>query len=408
MAPARPLVGPYYVVSYGLIGDRPVLQALVLAVLNAGMVVLVWRALRLVVSGRTALLAGAILAVVPNRASTRLWFVLGPNLLAVALLALGAVLLLRHRRALPAAVLFVAAISLYEGLAGVAVLVVAWWWLQDRVGRARCAATVLAPVVAATVAAWVVSPKRSGASPGPFTNVSSLGPAQLGAGFWGVEVLGIACTVVVLGVVAWCVATRLPSFRRPGQRLPGEVAAGGCLLVAGAGPFLVGGAPFAVRGIFDRNNLIPDLGSCLVIAAILAAVARQWPGAGRVATVAVLGVLAAGNIADVRDYRSAVTEGHTLVRAVLADIDPAVGNVVVTPPLDGGTGVAQFILDGDLTGALVLRHGRQWSSVSMPYRPPTCAELEARAAATGRPGFVYDRLDRKVRPLSDPSICAEG
>lgn len=405
-APARPAVGPYYVFAYQALGDRPVLQALLMGALNAVAALLVWRALVEVVAGRTALLAALAFAVVPNRGATRLWFVLGPNLVSLACLAGGAFLLLRRGRVGPAAALFVVGILAHEGIAGVAALVIAWWWFQDRRARLRPAAAGLAPVAAITAMAMLVSPKRDGGSPGPFANLDTLGAGQLGAGFWGSDLLGSVGMVVLVAVATWSVATTvLPSFRRP-SALRREVLIGSALLAAGTAPFALGGAPFAVRGIFDRNNLVPDLGSCLVVAALLAAAVRKSRPLGAAVATLVLAVLAAGNVQDVLDYREAAREGDALVDAVLADVDPGIGRVVVVPPLAGATGVAQFILDSDLSAALQLRHGPEWASVRMPTRRPRCADLLA--AAAGEPVFVYDRVGRTLTRLPDPEACPDG
>lgn len=409
VGPARPLVGPYYVLTHHIIGERFLLHAVVMALLNAGLVVGLWAALRTVVTERTALLAALMFAVVPNRASTRLWFAVGPNVLALTCVVVGAFLLVRKGKALPAAGLFVAAVLLYEGVAGVAAVVVLWWWLGDRRNRTRGAALAAVPLAFAVGAAWVVSPKRAGNSPGPFDNVSTIGPAQLGSGFWGTEVAGLAGGALILAAITWSLAAQLPSFRRPGSPLAREVLTGACLLVAGAAPFVLGGAPFAVRGIFDRNNMVPDVGSCLVVGALLAAAIRGRKGPGWAVTTAVLVLLAAGNVRDLTDYRRAADEGDALVEALVADVDPSIGDVVVAPTVPQDTGVAQFILDGDLTAALRLRHGPAWASTSMPLRTPDCAVLARRAAGSpGRPTFVYDRIDRVLRPASHPEACRDG
>ena len=405
-APARPAVGPYYVLAYQVIGDRLVLHAVLMGALNALVALLVWHALGQVVGSRTALLAALAFAVVPNRGATRLWFVLGPNLVSVACLAGGAFLLLRRERVWPASGLFVVGILAHEGVAGVAALVIGWWWLQDRRARFRPAGVALAPVAAITAVALLVSPKRDGSSPGPLSNLDTLGAGQLGAGFWGSDLVGAVGMVVLVAAVTWCIATAVfPSFRRP-STVRREVLMGCALLAAGAAPFALGGAPFAVRGIFDRNNLVPDVGSCLILAALLAAAVRLSRPAGTAVAALVIAVLAAGNVQDVRDYRDAAREGDALVEAVLADVDPSIGSVFVVPPLRGDTGVAQFILDSDLNAALQLRHGSEWASVRMPSRAPRCGDLLA--AAADQPVFLYNRVDRTLIPLSDGDACREG
>ena len=403
-APARPLVGPYYLLLYEVIGERFLVQALLMGALNAALTVVVWAALRAVVGARTALLAALVFAVVPNRASTRLWFVLGPNLLAATCIAAGAVLLVRRRK-MAATTLFVTGILNYEGVAGLAAMVLIWWWWQDRSERLRYAAMALVPVVVATATIWVLSPKRDGNSPGPFMNLDTIVPGLLGAGFWGMRGLAPLGMIAIIVAAVWCVATRLPSFRREGSPLPHELLVGSCLLGAAAAPLVVGGAPFAVRGIFDRNNLAPGVGSCLLVGAVLAAVWRWWSAVGWTATVVVVAVLAAGNVHDVRDYREAVGDGHALVEALLEDVDPTIGEVVVRPPMPGTTGVAQFIYAGDLTAAMTLRHGDRWSMISIPAKAPLCIDLNPPAGARDRPVFVYDRIDRTVLPASGSRAC---
>ncbi|HET7489457.1 MAG TPA: hypothetical protein VFJ85_16135 [Acidimicrobiales bacterium] len=403
----RPLNGLFHAFLAAAVGERPFARALILAGLNAVLAVAVWYALRTVVSPTTAFIAAVLFAVVPNRAATRLWFVCDANVAGVILVAVGAVVLLRHNRIVWAVSLFLAGMLLFEGGAGLAGAAVAWWWWAgDRRARSTPALVAMAALGATALALVVASPKRApGSPPHPFHDLWSIGPGTFGLGFWGSKALGAVGTLAVLLVCGWAAAAFLPSFRRPGSPLRNDAVAGACLVVAGAAPFAVGSSPFAVTGVFDRNNLVSDIGACVLVAALLAVVVRWQPRLGWLLTGAVVVVLAAANPSDIAHWRAAVIEGRTLERRVVADVDPSAGDIVVVPPLPGTNGVAQFIEEGDLRAALILHHGAAWSSVSMPGFDPTCAELRARAAVSDRPLFVYDRITRRLSPATDAGIC---
>jgi hypothetical protein len=198
----------------------------------------------------------------------------------------------------------------------------------------------------------------------------------------------------------------LPSFRRQGH-LQREALIGWAIVVAGALPFLVGGAPFGVRGIFERNNMVAGLGVCLLLGAVLNVIASRW-SFGPAIVVAVVAWLAIGNVRDVRDYLDAVDRGDALVADVTADVDPGIGSVVVTPPMAGPAGVEQFILSSDLQAALELRRGRDWRSVTMPASVDQCRALVRGELAQGERVFVYYWRERALRAVTDRADCDTG
>lgn len=402
VAPARPGAAPYYLAVYEGIGSHSAIQALVLAALNALVALAVWQAMRAVVRERTATVAALVFAAAPNRGATRMWFQVGPYLVAVGLVALVVVLLWRADRPLLAATLAVLAVLTYEGTAGVAVAAFGGWAVGDPRARRWPAFSALTAIAAAALAAWASSPKLDVDGPGPFEHAGTIPSGLLGSGLWGHDAagaVGLAALVAGLGVL---VASYLPSFRRPGP-LRREVLIGTALTALAVGPFLVGGAPFAVRGIFDRNNLVPGLGVCLILGAVLGTLAGRRLGVAVVAVV--LGGMSVANLGDLADYRAAVDDGEALRAAVLEDVDPTAGTVVVVPPLDESRGVEAFILDGDLTAALELTAGEAWASVVMPERPETCRRIVAQAIGAGAIVHVYDRLDRTVRPAGGVEVC---
>ena len=105
---------------------NPVLHALLLAVICAGLGVLVFLVAERLWRTGLAIWIAAVYAVLPNRGSTRLWFAVATYPLAIVLLLLGVLLLLRGRPVL-AAVLLAAATLTYEGVFGLALLAVATW-----------------------------------------------------------------------------------------------------------------------------------------------------------------------------------------------------------------------------------------------------------------------------------------
>lgn len=409
-APARPGAAPYFVVTFLGIGDHPMVQALLMALLNGAAVVVLWRLLARVVSRDAALAAALVFALVPNRGSTRLWFAVGSNLFGLILVGVGAVVLLERKRPWLAGAVLAAAVLTYEGTAGLAGAVVVGWWLLDAGRRTRQAVGLLGILGGAALLLFVLSPKHDVEGPGPFENARTTVEGLLGFGFWGSRGLGTLGALVLLGLVAASASTLAPSLRGRQSTLTREVLIGAGLALAAALPFLVGGAPFAVRGIFDRNNLVPGVGVALVLGAALAALVRRNRPFGLALGSLVLGVLAFGNVQDVRDYRQAVIDGHELVAAILDDVDPLAGGTVVVPPLPGSTGVEQFILSGDLTAALEMRQGPEWGAVAMYETAEGCEERIEADLDAGRAVRVYDRLSREVDAVDDPSACrpAEG
>lgn len=405
VAPRRPGAAPYFGMIYGAIGDHPAVQASLLAVLNALVVLVLWRALRRVISPDAALVAALVFAVVPNRGSTRMWFAVGSNVLALVCVLVGFVLASRERHP-PAVVALVLGVLMYEGVAGLALLAVVWWWSGAPRERWARALTPAGAVVVTAGVLWAVSPKRDVDGPGPFHHAGTILSGVLGHGFWGNEVVGALASMAILVLAAVCAAQLLPSFRRSSGPVPREVVVGAVIVLVASMPFMVGGAPFAVRGIFDRNNLVPDVGVCVILGSVLAAVVRRSRPLGFAATAAVALLLAAGNLQDVRDYRAAVADGQALASRLERDVDPTVGQVVVLPPLPGDTGVDQFILGNDLTAAMELRLGRAWRAVRMPALTDDCEAVIADAARSGEPVFVYQRIDRTLTPAPASGACS--
>jgi len=404
--PARPLVGPYWWLVYDVIGDRPVVQALLLALLNGSLAAAAWLVARRLFRPHMALAVGLVVALAPNRGSTRLWFIVGSYVLVAALGLLAVWLLWCADRPWASAAVFTTSALLYEGVVGLAGAAIALWWWEDRGARLRVAVAVAAPVGAVAVLMLLISPK-GGEGPGPFDNAGTLPHGLFGAGLWDAVGAGEVGLVVILLLGCAAAVTRLPSFRTS-DPWPVLVGVGAFVVLCTSLPFMVGGAPFATVGIFDRNNLFPTFGVAIVLGAAVQWVAERNAGLALAILTGAAMLFLVDNTRDVRDYEEAVRVGHDLVDRILVDVDPTVADaVLVGPALDEVPGVAAFVYPEDLTAALVSEHGSRWSGVSIPFTGASCAETARALIDDGRSVAHYDRLLRQVE-TSDPVGACEG
>ena len=351
---ARPLAGVYYALSYAAFGDGPVPHVLLLAVLNGLAGALFFLLARRMLPSGIARWSALAWAVVPNRGSSRLWLAMAPGVLAVVLLLVGLLLVWRGRLAVAGVALALGVLS-YEpvvapGLAGLAL-----WALADRrrIGRAAVAAV---PALAATAFILATSPKLSSdAGVASFSTTDRLIPAHFGTGVFGPGRPTTVGSVALLLFLTVAVArTVVPGFTPSPYERHG--LAGLAVLAIGAAPFALDGFPFTTDGIFDRGNLVADLGTSILFGSVLAAVAAVplvRLGAAAAALL-VLGV-ALGTGRDLRSYRAAVRDGEALQRQLAEDVPRIDGPLVVGPPLPNRAGVAQFVAYHDLGAALQVR-----------------------------------------------------
>lgn len=391
-APARPLAAFVYCVQYAAFGAHPLPSLLVLAGLNAVTALLVLRVAERILPARLAALTALVWAALPNRGSTRLWSAMLPAVLALALVLMAILVLLDDRsRPLLAGLLIGVAVLAYEAVVAVAVgALVAWGWKRGRDWWTKVAVAALLPLASAGFV-YLQSPKRDGGTAVPFTHATQIFHANIGVGSFGPGLVGITLgTLLLARVVLAVVRTALPSFGPPAPE-DRWVLGGGALLFIGALPFLLSGFPFATNGIFDRGNLVADLGASLVIAASLSGLLRlRWSVAAGGLVMATLSWLMALNAVDVRDYLAAVRDGNRLVRQLDEDLPviPRAG-VVVVPPLPNRNGVAMFILEGDLRARLQLLRDRR--NVA-----PIRVALEGEDLGAAPEAYRYDRLTREV------------
>jgi len=404
--PGRVLAAPYYLAIYQGIGARPLAQALVLAALNAGLVAAMWRLGRPWLPVPFVLTACAVFAVLPNRSSTRLWFVVGSYPLALLLVMVG-VMGLARGRAIGGAVLLASAVALYEGVAGLAVLALVGLVVFGGIAW-RIVLPSAALVAAAASAAYLLSSRRPSASGvGPFGAVDTFGSGLFGTGLTGERVSGSIIAVGLFAVIGLSLVTLLPGFRDDRPVLV-RVRLGAALALAGAGPSLVGGAGFAVAGLGDRNNLVAGVGVAIVVAALLDELRRWRAGVGISVGVCVVAAMFALTMADVGSYARAADEGDEVLAALDASfpVVPPSAPTLIVPALDRSPGVAAFVPNIDIRGALHLRRGGDWSSIFL-VETVDCSALDADDG-----WWIVDFEDQEAQRVVDGQslvgICTEA
>lgn len=373
--PARPLVAPYYAFVYLVVGDSPVIQGLLLGGANALVLVSAWACGRRFVPARILGPSLVVFAIAPSHAMTRLWTIVATYPMAMALVLLGVREVDRGRLVRGAAFL-AAATLLYEGSVGLGLGLLGLWALADLRGRLPPAVLVAVPTVAAAVFAYAVSPKRD-LGPQPLNNLGTLYPGNLGVGLWGSSTVTVVAGVaLMLGLVA-ALAQLLPSWRT--ERPEGRWALLGVVLfLAGASPFLASGAPFATTGLFDRNNAAPAVGVALLLGSLWSMLARRAAPLATAVGVTLVVWFAILQVEDVANYADAVERGDDVVAALAAGpgIDDSAPILVVPAQESAGTGLADFVYDGDLVGALRYRHGGNWSGIRL-VENAKCEQLAA-------------------------------
>ena len=352
----RPLSAVYDGLTYGLLGARPWAHVLVMAALNGLAAVLVLRvSIRLLGVGVAAWVT-AVWVALPNRAATRLWIVMGPQVLALCLLLAG-VLLLLQTRPVPAGLVMGAGILAYEAVAALALAAVAAFWFQNRrQAGLRSVVASLAPIVVAVAVVFAVSPKDANGTTF-FARATTVFAAHWGTGVYGARWAYAGALVVLVAASVALARFVVPGFTATTcDRL---VLSGITIALLGAVPYFPGGFPFATDGIFDRGNMMPGLGTALVLGALLSCLISSQAVAGLVAGAVVVSYVGSLNAVDLRDYRQAVQDGAELRRQLAIDVPTIDAPLLVVPQLPNRGGVSQFIEQGDLGAALRLERDDQ-------------------------------------------------
>jgi hypothetical protein len=388
VTPARPVVALYNAAIYAGVGERPVVQALIMAAINMALVVALWLLGTHLLPRR--LLAPAVLAyaLLPNRAATRLWFAAGPPALSLTFAALGILMLIRRRTFVSGALLVVSCL-LYEASIVFAFVVAAAWGAQALADRWRQVVIALTPAAIAAVLSYLRSPKRTGSGgPAPFENALTLLPAQFGNGLWSAPAISnlLGRGLLIFVVIAFATQA-FPSFRS--DRMQWRWAfIGFVLVIASALPLFVAGAPFATVGVFDRNNLVPGVGAAIVLSSAWSLLHERWRPVAQIAGVATLLLFFLLSMQDVSRWTAAVRDGDRALQSVVAaltDSEVESGElVIVAPPQPGDDrAVSAFIYSEDLRTAVEARTGRLYERLILVENAPcTAAALQTGTITT--------------------------
>lgn len=290
---ARPGTIVVYGLSYGLIGDHPLVFFLVLSLVNAAVAVMLYLALRRMLPLGISLATTVLWLLLPIHTSLEVWAVV--IIVSVSLLfLLTGVWVLAVPGPTPlrvgvAMACFVASALCYEGsiLPAAAACV-----LVPVVVERRLRWTVIAVGAAClgAVALWLVTHWHTVKSVNHRIDLSPMFPAHFG---WGVMPEGplasISMAGALLGICVALVRLASPSFR-------GSTGLGERVTVAGALLTCVGTASFALYiyeplGAGDRINYVSSIGAALVFVGIGTMLWRYRPIVIAAAVVLVAGTI---------------------------------------------------------------------------------------------------------------------
>lgn len=261
----RPGGALVYDLTFGLIGNHPLVLALVQTVLLAVAAVAILFALRAFVTPALALAATLVWLVVPNHSSLEHWFSTAQALVALALLAFGVGLLAhaadRDVSRLPAYLALAGAICCYEPTAAVAVAaVVAVPMLRGR--RPSVRDVVVGAAVVGVPIIWALTHRTVyERSPG-WVDPTLVLPGNLSLGLAGFGLQGRLVTGVGLAIALAVLA----HWQRAGMR---DLAEDERLALAGAIVLVLGVVPLArfptnFLGLDDRLTVVSGVGAAMV------------------------------------------------------------------------------------------------------------------------------------------------
>ena len=337
-------------------GTHPVPPLVVLALLNVGVGALMWAFASRHWGPRVATLAALAWAVLPNRGATRMWASCIPNLAAGALVLAAIVVADRERttprRAAAVIALAAGACLTYEGADALAAAAVVLATIHATSRRSRVATAVGGGVVLGACTAWVARHTPKTGRVHVLANASRLASTQFGIGLWPgrVAVLGVVMLAVII------LAFAAPVLGR--DRFPEEwaITVGVLGMALGASVFMVTGFPLADAGLFDRGNVFTDIGTSLVIGAMLALAWRYRLAAGAAVSAAVLLLLASGNVAPVKGFARSATDARSVLNDVRT-LPEYPSSPFAIGPLPNHDGVAGFTAAYDIVAAIQARYG---------------------------------------------------
>jgi hypothetical protein len=312
----RPIQAAYHGLTFAVLGAHPAAHLLLVAALQALCAVLVVLVARRCFSPTTALVIGAVWAVLPNRGSTRLWISAAPVTVAIILLLLGALAATSDpQKSWLATLCCCLSVLCYEAGVALALAVVVWaWWRRGDDWRDTLvrSARGLVPFIATVEWNLATSPKKPTGSRGRLLGIPD---AFFGHGLTP-RALGPVAVVVVVAAIVAGIALGLRSERRT------EVTR---LLVGGAAVALLGSVPFVLAGFdqvnegpFDRANAFGGLGVALVLAGALLGWWERRRTATSIVMVSAALLVVSANADDVWDVSAAARDGVRAVHAIAA------------------------------------------------------------------------------------------
>ncbi len=314
-----------YDVTFGLIGNHPLVLAIVQLALLAAAALAVHAALARFVDHRLALAIVLVWLVAPNHMTLEHWASTAQALVALALLGVGVRLLDEHpERPMAAFVVLALAVSCYEIVAAIALATVfAVPWLRGR--RLPTRVLVIGTAIVATPVVWAFTHRTVYARTPGWIDPTLILPGNLSLGLAGYGWQGRLVTGLGLALV---IVAALRRWRPSLHHLYGNderlVLAGAAVLALGVLPVVR--FPTNFLGMDDRLTLVSGIGAAMVWVGGVGMVARDRVHARRLTAAATLGlfVIVVSVRADhERDYAAAADAAHAEAVALVAMTDSA-------------------------------------------------------------------------------------
>jgi hypothetical protein len=369
----RPGQGVVWALTFGLIGEHPLVHYALQVALSAVTAMLLYRLLLRFLDQGPAFGIAALWLVVPNHGSLVRWASANMILVSLALL-LGAALLLTRaeptfRGDCAAALLLAISVLSYEATApaaAVAALVLPRWVA----GHWRWRASVVALAGTGAALAWVLvhlNPSKRGQIAAT-ADLSRVFPAHFG---WGVFPPGLVARLLVLVALAGLavVAVRALAIGGRERRVEWLVPAGLVVIALGTLPFVR--YNYEPVGVGDRLNVVAGIGTALCWYG-LGRMLWQWRRpVGAAGAGVVVAAMAAFTVQGASDWHRAVRSGEQILAALPAEPE---GTIVVGPGMPVTGNVAPFMDRSTIEPAVRVRLGDRSATATLTRNLP---EFEA-------------------------------
>lgn len=337
---ARPGAWVTYTVLHGVVGPHPLVQLVVLTVVNVAVVLVLYGVLARFLERPRALLVSAIWAVLPIHQSMGLWSGASPIAVGTLLLLLG-VLALSHGRWLPGGLALAASILCYELSAPVSLvagLVVASPLLPLHPDTAPSPRTLTngnraAVLFLVVLATWWSSTHAIYPIRLRLPNPAAVWSAHFGHGLFGSVATPLPLVLATGGLAAIGVATGLVAWLRGDRARDG----GPALVLAGLVVFVLGlGVVFTVHagalGFNDRLYAVSSIGAAMMVTGVGVFAWGHRPAAALALAASLVAVALVGQFVSVRSWSQAGADVVALLDHLEAEYpDAAHTNFIVGP-----------------------------------------------------------------------------